>query len=164
MVGIARIAAPIALPTGQALLLVATAGLCWQAWTADGPFIPNIEKPAQENTAASEAQAIRPLSGYAPLWDRDLRQPLFESTATVEPAPAAPPELPVLVGTIVEPGRRFAHLRTPDGRTLVRPVNARIESYEVMAIESGRVQLRHGSDAYWISVPRPEAAPSRDRP
>lgn len=154
----------MALPAGQALLLVAAAGLLWQAWRAHGPSIPNVEEPAQENTAISEAQTIRPLSGYAPLWERNLRQPLFESTATAEPAPAAPPELPVLVGTIVEPGRRFAHLRTPEGRTLVKPVSAVVESYEVIAIESGRVQLRRGSNEYWISVPRPETVPARGHP
>lgn len=154
----------IALGGAPALLLVGAAGLFVQAWQSNGPIVPELEAPTPVAGPTTEHATERPLSWYAPLWERNLRQPLFEPTAATESAPAPPPELPLLVGTIVEPGRSFAHLRTRDGRTVVKPVRAIVESYEVMAIESGRVQLRHGNNDYWVCVPRPNALRSRENP
>ena len=101
----------------------------------------------------------KPLGWYAPIWQRDLRQPPIPPPVETEPqTPQAPRRpLPRLLGTFVESDARWAHFATRDGRTRVCKVNESIEDFRVAAIEPGRAQLTHGGSMHWVEVPRPKS-------
>ena len=124
---------------------------------------PRPLKPPALATAASpvvgqtETDAGQPdLDWYAPLWQRDLKQPPIPQNPTEpspDPATAAGP-VPTLVATFVETQGRYAHLRDQSGRLRMKAIDEVIGRYRVAAIEPGKVQLQSGATSVWIEMPR----------
>lgn len=103
------------------------------------------------------AEATRGLDWYAPLWERDLRQPPIPPTPAAPQRPAAPREsLPKLVTTFVETDHRYAHFLDAQGKMRFCAVDERIGAYRVAAIESGRARLIDGAYDVWVEMPKPE--------
>jgi hypothetical protein len=106
-------------------------------------------------TAAAPIETRRELAWYAPLWERDLRQPPIPPAPAPEPTqPVTPSEAPRLVATFVDERSRFAHLMDRDGKLLFKEINDEIGGYRVAAIEPGRVELATGTRTLWIEVPK----------
>lgn len=114
---------------------------------------PEINRQAPEKP--KDADPRKPaLSELAVIWQRDLRQPLFDPQPQSPPAP--PPERPVaieLLGTVVEARQRYGLFRLSDRRTVIRPVGGDVEGYSVVGIERGRAQLRRGAREVELKVP-----------
>lgn len=97
----------------------------------------------------------RELAWYAPLWERDLRQPPIPPAPVPEPTPVIiPSEAPRLVATFVDEQKRFAHLMDRDGKLLFKEINDEVAGYRVASIEPGRVELAAGTRTVWIEVPK----------
>lgn len=132
------------------------------AWT---PPPVNLNVPA---TAADGPRPATSLSDLAIIWQRDLRQELYDAPAAPPPSVQREPALAIqLVGTVVEAEHRFGVFRLPDQTTVVKPVGADIAGYSILAIDRGRASLRHGQRDYELTVPwydripRPEPADVR---
>lgn len=120
---------------------------------------PQVEKqlpvPINSPAALNTTEAGRELAWYAPLWERDLRQPPIPPAPVPEPtAPVVPSEAPRLVATFVDERQRFAHLIDRDGKLLFKEINDEVAGYRVAAIEPGRVELEAGTRTMWIEVPK----------
>lgn len=91
------------------------------------------------------AAALPPLAAFEPLWDLDLRRPLFDP-APVQPAPlatVAPPTLSVrLVGTVTEVGHSQALLMTPEGKLEIRGIGEQSGGAEILAIDEAGITVR----------------------
>lgn len=102
------------------------------------------DQPAREPRSAGDLSAI---------WRRDLRQALFDA-APVKNVPVEDPKLAIaLVGTALESERSFGIFRLPNNRTVVRPVGAIVQGFEVVAVQRGLARLRDGSRVYELKVP-----------
>lgn len=108
-------------------------------------------------TEPAVVEERRGLDWYAPLWQRDLRQPPIPPA---QPAPQRPAEgrepLPKLVTTFVERESRYAHFLDPQGKLRFCGLDERVGSFRVAAIEPGRARLVDGDFAVWIEMPKPE--------
>jgi hypothetical protein len=127
--------------------------------TVEVSQVPNLETdPANAQVPpATPENMIYGLSFYQPLWQRDLRQPPIPPSppAPLEAPPPPPPlELPRLVGTFVEAGAAYGHFEMRDGRTRIQSLDSKLEGYDVAAIQDGKAKLTHGSNEYWLEVPR----------
>jgi len=141
------------------LLLAAVCLLGYRAITR-----PTVEIGAPQTSTMPDSRPIaeyplKPVDWYAPIWQRDLRQPpippKLDKKANTPQAP--PPSLPRLLGTFVEPDTCWAHFLTSDGRMRVCKVNETIGTFRVVAVEPGRAQLALGADLHWVDVPRPKS-------
>ena len=100
----------------------------------------------------------KPLSWYAPVWTRDLRQPPFEPRPIKEvvkpkkPAPPAPPSVRLL-GTVVEANKRFGLFVDSKNKLLVCRPNDTIDGYMVMAIERGKAEIKNQQRSAWLKMP-----------
>jgi hypothetical protein len=109
---------------------------------------------AASTSIATAEESLKPLNWYEPLLRRDLRQPPVPANAhdpVLQPPPA---ELPELLGTFVERGRAFAHLRTRQGRTRICGVSDTIDAFEVAGVETGRALLVRGDQKHWLALPQ----------
>lgn len=146
MLRVVRAAAVLALPT-VAILFVVT-----NPRQSSAPA--STESP---DSALPFASTEPDLNWYAPLWERDLRQPPIPPTPTPDPIPQRiPAEAPRLVATFVDARMRLAHLLDRQGRLQFSEVNDDIGGYRVGAIEPGRVELIAGDSKLWIEVPLPK--------
>lgn len=129
-----------------------TAVLWW--WTT--PTSPPLPSDDPQTTVSEPGPppAARDLAWYAPLWERDLRQPPIPPAPLAAPPGAAPAQtMPRLVATFVEGGVRFAHFTDGNGRAQLKAIDESVGRFRVAAIEPGRVQLADGADAVWLEVP-----------
>lgn len=145
----------------QGALALAAVSLLLAAVLTTEPQMKVADTVAEEAADESASYTSHPLSWYAPLWQRDFRQSPVPSDVTERPEATPPSELPRLLGTFVEPDRQFAHFRTESGKTCVRTINGTVDAYRVVAIQTGRAQLRHGAESYWIEAPRRNRARRR---
>ena len=142
-----RVLLVLALPTTAAAL----------AWTT--PTAPDLAAPeVQSSVEEVEENREHALAWYAPLWERDLKQPPIPPAAPTEPeaAPASSGPVPRLLATLVEPAGSCAHLIGRQGAVELKAVGDLIDGFRVTAIEPGRVQLDDGKRTIWIEVPRRE--------
>lgn len=143
----ARALLVLALPTTAAALI----------WTA--PTAPDLDNPeVQTSVQEAEENQEHTLSWYAPLWQRDLKQPPIQPATSTEPEGASAPSGPVpkLLATLVEPAGSYAHLIGRQGAVELKAVGDLIDGFRIAAIEPGRVQLDDGKRTIWIEVPRRE--------
>lgn len=124
------------------------ARLLWPlpVWTPPGveleqPVVPKAETPRLS------------LDDLAVIWKRNLRGPLFDPPP--EPVkPTEPARLVLsLVGTVVEPDRSYAVFRLADSSTVVKPVGAQVDGFDVVDVRRGIATLRNGSREYELKVP-----------
>lgn len=148
----------IALKCARALLVLAlpatALALAWAAPPAPDLTAPEVEKPVEE----ARENAPRDLAWYAPLWERDLKQPPIPPATPAEPEEPATPSgpIPQLLATLVEPAGNYAHLVGRQGTVELKAVGDHIDGFRITAIEPGRVQLEDGERTVWIEVPRGE--------
>jgi len=148
-------------------------GIVLVCWTTAGRFAAPLRTPVAVQAAATSEQSnpraerTMPLKWYAPIWQRDLRQPPIPPP--VKPAlkpkkkSKPPPPLPRLLGTFVEDERRWAHFAGAGGKQRVLRTGAVIDRYTIVAIEPGRVQLQNADDLRWVEVPKPKPKGSKHR-
>ena len=125
------------------------AGILWL------PSVPPWKPPNRSHEAnTTQLPTTRPTLAadqLAVIWQRDLRQ------ALVDPAPAAPPPEPTLsvrlVGTAIEAEHRFGLFQLANSATVIKPVGAKVDGLEIVAIERGLARLRGGSREYELRVP-----------
>ena len=120
------------------------------------PQAPTLEAaPTQASPVPPSEPESESLADYAPLWQRDLKQPPVPRPKGEQPAgppPSAP--LPRLVATFIETGRGYAHLIDNFGHGRFTAVGDKVDEFQVMAIEQSRVQLQSGDRIEWISLPK----------
>lgn len=109
----------------------------------------------------TDHRRLQPLSSYAPLWQRDLRQSLQlqpQAPAVAQTDPAI--ELPTLLGTFLEQDHVYAQLLTADGRAKLYASGDAVGPFTLTVVENERVCLRQGSDEYWLKLPQSSPAES----
>ena len=132
------------------------------AWQSEyDRFTRVADDPATSRPAVNTPQAQtnpQPSNGLAkdqikPVTDRHWRRRLFEPEPEPEPEPKEPEPPPLrvkLVGTIVEPNRTKAVLRTNDGRTLFKKVGQAIEGQPkpatLVGIEPELVKVKYAGE------------------
>ena len=116
-------------------------------------------KPVAAVEELTDHRRLQPLSWYAPLWQRDLRQSLQPQAPVVAQADPAI-ELPKLLGTFLEQDRVYAQLLTTDGRAKLYASGDAVGPFTLTVVESARVCLRQGTDEYWLKLPQPSPAES----
>jgi len=118
------------------------------------PQAPTLKAAVIESSPVLPSEpASESLAGYAPLWQRDLKQPPIPRSNDEQPIrrpPSAP--LPRLVATFMETGRGYAHLIDNSGHGRFAGVGDMVDEFQVMAIEQSRVQLQSGDRIEWISL------------
>jgi hypothetical protein len=127
--------------------ILLTAALMWPqpAWTRP---VVDLKPAANEPLAAPQ-----PPLDLSVVWQRNLRQPLFDAPPA---AAASKPEAPLsiqLLGTAIEDERRFAVLTLASNVPIVREIGAVVDGYELTAIERGLVRLKRGDKSYELRVP-----------
>ncbi len=118
--------------------------------------LPGWNRPASDTPESAPKTAVPSialaLDDYRVIWQRDWRQPLFDAPPTVAAAPApSPPPSVELLGTIIEPGRRFALLRNT-GRTHLLAEGDEFDGFSVSRIDRGKVRLTRGDESYDLLV------------
>ncbi len=140
------------LRAGLVLALPITVAMLW------GSFPKRADLTTDTTPFASQPNtepAARDLAWYAPLWQRDLKQPPIPPAPRRVSKPSKERDpLPVLLATLVQNDSCFAHFRNRRGEAQLRAVSELIDTYEVLAIEAGRVQLRRGEDLVWVELPK----------
>lgn len=115
-----------------------------------------LGKPVAAAEDVTDHRRLQPLSSYAPLWQRDLRQSLQPQAQAPLVAQADPAiELPTLLGTFLEQDRVYAQLLTADGRAKLYTRDDPVGPFTLTVVENERVCLRRGSDEYWLKLPQP---------
>ncbi len=128
--------------------------ISYQMWSSSPPppqrTTPSITQMAAEYTSPKKHE----LAWYAPLWQRDLKQPPIPSVAKqlIKREESGP--TPTLIATLVEPKGRFAHLRGKTGRLQLKGIDEYVDDFQVRAIEPGRVQLQNGHGVFWVTIPK----------
>ncbi|MCC7291865.1 MAG: hypothetical protein IT449_07380 [Phycisphaerales bacterium] len=95
------------------------------------------------------------LAWYAPLWERDLKQPPVPVVEEAKPAPARARSAPSVLATFVHSDASYAHLIGQAGKAELLVVDDSLDGYRLVAIEPGRVQLERGHERFWIEMPKP---------
>jgi hypothetical protein len=150
-----------ALLLGRALLVAALPATA-VAMVVTYPRPPATDaRPVPQAAAAANDEPNRELPWYAPLWQRDLKQPPIPPVVqqAEPPAPRPTGPTPVLIATFVEDGRQYAQLAGPGGTTHMLGVGEEIDGLRVSRIEPGRVQLQEGDRTVWIELPDAEPRP-----
>ena len=95
------------------------------------------------------------LAWYAPLWERDLKQPPIPP-APASVTPAAPRAAPSVLATFVSREQPYAHLIGQAGKAELLTLDDVLDGFRLVAIEPGRVQLESGRERVWIEMPKPK--------
>lgn len=143
--------------TGTAVTcLVATPYVFWRL-SRKHPLTVDASLPsnATVNTATHTPEK-RDLAWYAPLWERDLKQPPVPPAEDVKPAPAPARSAPSVLATFVQREQSYAHLVGHAGKAEMLTVDDALDDYRVVAIEPGRVQLERGGQRFWVEMPKPK--------
>jgi hypothetical protein len=142
------------------LVLGAVLTIAGAAWWPYHTSEPVESSPTVVAAAANESHGLPPLEAFAPLWDRDFQQPLFDGPQASQDAPAFPA---TLTGTIVEPGFSRAMFRLESGATEMRGVGTTVAGAEVLEIAGdGAVVLYQGQRL--TLKPSPKAGPGGVQP
>ncbi len=128
----------------------------YRALARPAPQVPKPVSTRAAEPAVTDVPDSRPLAGYAPIWQRDLRQPPIPPVvqADAPPPETPPPPLPRLLGTFVEPQERWAYFLTLDGHTRTYQTDESVNGYRIVAIEPGRAQLAAAGQVHWVTLPR----------
>jgi hypothetical protein len=144
------------------LLVASLAGVGWHMATRPAPQALATAGTLSLTLGAEpegNRHVLPPSSEYAALWQRDLQQrpipPPPEPEKPPEP-PKPPPPLPKLLGTFFEGNDAWAHLVTATGGTRLVRTGDVINTYRLVAIEPGRVQLQGSRSVQWVEVPKPK--------
>ncbi len=145
----------------QAVLLLGTA---WAAYRFLVP--PSVAVTAPPSPLAASAQPApaiedRPLSWYAPIWQRDLRRPPVDPVVE-RAAPKRQPRKPEplrlsLLGTVVESDARYAVFRNGQGHIVVKRSRDEIDKFTIARIDRGRAELTRGDRTIVVKVPNYES-------
>lgn len=112
------------------------------------------DRPVARTTSPVEKHD---LAWYAPLWQRDLRQPPIPPVQDGAPKPAPSRPMPSVLATFVDHDRPLAHLIGQAGKPELLSLNDTLDGFTLVAIEPGRVQLESGSERRWVEMPKPKA-------
>ncbi len=139
----------------RGMLLLGILLIGWLSWTS-WPQPPVLDAPMIErSTEPIGAQETHALAWYAPLWERDLKQPPIpplEPKKEPNPAESAGP-VPTLLATCVNSGESYAHLVDRRGRVVFKTVDESVDHFRLVEIEPGRVRLVDGARDVWLEMP-----------
>ena len=142
------------LNVGALVIVVGTVWVCLQiVWPRPAWTTPEIS-PADVSSVEPETEPELTLADLAVIWQRDLHQPVVDPPPAKPAAPPPEPKLAIrLVGTAVESDRQFGIFQLAGHRSVVKPVGATIDGFEIVSIERGRARLRRGERIYDLEVP-----------
>ncbi|NUQ11347.1 MAG: hypothetical protein HUU26_03325 [Gemmatimonadaceae bacterium] len=136
--------------------LAATPYVFWRL-TRVQPITADTTPPAHAAaTAPLPNVQKRDLAWYAPLWERDLKQPPIPPAEDAKPAPTPVRPAPSVLATFVQREESYAHLVGQAGEAELLAVDDSLDGYRLVAIEPGRVQLELGGDRFWVEMPKPK--------
>jgi hypothetical protein len=145
----------------QGLLILALVAVGWHMVTRERLSAVRGDRVSEADRVVdpprSTAHEFAPLSTYAAIWQRDLRQAPFPPKVKdpeVEQKPPTP--LPRLLGTFREAAQGWAHVLATNGQRRVLRIGDGIDAYTLIAVEPGRAQFARGRETYWIEVPKPK--------
>jgi hypothetical protein len=112
----------------------------------------SIRNPTTRPASGATDAASPELAAFEPIFQRRLRQSLSD-VATSMPAEAGTPTgfQCTLAGTI---GNSLALLRRADGSIEVKAVGESIDGAEVLAIQSGQIELRVNGERVMLRKPK----------
>ncbi len=147
----------LTLSTLRALLVAAVPVSVGFLWVTAPKACTEAGDTVETTPTVANAQTSHELAWYAPLWQRDLKQPPVPPVVTVKTKKPEPPKgpVPTLEATLVDSQGRFAHLRDRSGRLRLRGIGDSIDRFVVRAIEPGRVQLEREDRLVWVDLPHP---------
>lgn len=137
----------------SAVVLGLTAWATITLWRPVAPWTPPLARPHGLATMDQHATRSVGLGDLAVIWQRDLRQPVVDAVAKVEPPAPEPAPSVQLLGTAIESDRRYGLFRLANQTTVLRSVGTEVEGFAVIAIERGVARLRAGSHEYELKVP-----------
>lgn len=115
------------------------------------------ETQASAATPPNDTLEDRPLSWFAPIWQRDLRRPpvdpVVKNPRKNKPIKKPEPLRLTLLGTVVEPDARYAVFRNGDGHIVVKRLHDEIDRYTIARIDRGRAELVQGTQTVAVTVP-----------
>ena len=151
-----RILGVLNVALGLALAASAAALALWPVRVDEAAV--STETPAPD-VGAPLQRASEPLSAFAVIYRRDLRQPLYDPKPVVA-APAAPPPPPKpevdLVGTAVELGYTYAFLQTKAGKVKMMGIGEELDGLRVTAIADGSATVQFHGQTYTLEVKKKE--------
>ena len=143
-----------ALNVAAVTVVLVSALACLRLVQPPPPWTPPQVQEDSAPTAEEHGPPQLTLADLAVIWERDLHQPVVDLPPPESPKPVAEPELSIrLIGTAVEPGGCYAVLQLSGGRTVVRPLGATVDGFEIVSIERGKVRLLNGARTYELTVP-----------
>lgn len=143
--------------TGAAVACLAAAPyVVWRLSQAP-PLTVDASVPTDASTGEpTSVPEQHDLAWYAPLWERDLKQPPFPPMEEAKPAPTPTRPTPSVLATFVQREESYAHLIGQAGKAHLLAVDDSLDGYRLVAIEPGRVQLELGGDRFWVEMPQPK--------
>lgn len=147
-----------------AVNVLLAAGLVCTAWAMafGAPLAQVDDPPAAEgagqhpHAAKPNSSALGPLEQYAAIYQRDLRQVLFDPPA-IAARPAPKPKMPItLEGTAVEPGHSVAFIRTKSGHTKILRPGQTVDGVEILEILDQSVTVRFNGEVTTLTLSRDE--------
>ena len=125
-------------------------------WPVDaGSHLASKGPPAADPEGVHGRQVL-PLQQYALIWQRPLRNPLYDPSPVAAKLTPEPQLKGRLAGTVVEPGFTYAFFNTADGRIVRLRVGDKIEGAEVKSIADGSVTVLFAGDTLTLTVERKE--------
>lgn len=117
----------------------------------------STSKPRSVESPASGSDSLIPgLSEFRSVWDRPLRQALYDPPPPPPPEVSPPPPLRIkLLGTILEPGNSEAIVMTSGGEMKMLRVGAVIEDATVETIEDNQITVTY-HDQNLTLTPQPQ--------
>ncbi len=147
-----------ALKVARLMLLIAvpaSVAVMWATTAKPARFVPH---QIQATSVQATGMPNHELQWYAPLWERDLKQPPLPPTVAEpsEESKPAPGPIPALLATFVEPRASYAHLIDSQGKVHLKTIDDVLDHFRVLAIEPGRVRLQNGDGIVWVAMPEPK--------
>lgn len=119
--------------------------------------LPDWQPPASwvttQPTETDTPPRARPLSDYAVIWQRDLRQPMVDSIPEVAKAKPEPPLAIKLLGTAVASNEQMGIFSLANNATVVKRIGEVFDGYELLEVKRGQARLRRGAKEFELKVP-----------
>ncbi|MBE7455112.1 MAG: hypothetical protein HS102_07875 [Planctomycetia bacterium] len=143
--------------TGAAVACLAAAPYVFWRLSRVPPLTVDASVPTDASTGEpASIPEHHDLTWYAPLWERDLKQPPLPPTEEAKPVPTPARPAPSVLATFVQSEESYAHLVGRAGEAELLAVDDSLDGYRLVAIEPGRVQLELGGERFWVEMPQPK--------
>ena len=132
--------------------VVATVALAL-AMPLEGPSPTGTGGKAPSTAPAAAVQKLRSRSDYAVIYQKSLRQPLYDAAASAAPTPQLNLKL---IGTMLEPDFTRGLFVTGSGEQKLVAVGESVDGAEVLAIKDGAVTVNYAGQQVVLTVQKKE--------